>query len=635
MADEPSPPKQSVASEEHGSLRPPAVSTSTSSPLPGPLTSDSGLDDSWEPTDSDEVGEDGEVGDIGISSSGAPKRPRPSSEPENDATRSNDDKIPSADGAADHWAKRRKVPVSAIFIHAGAGYHSVSNERIHLEACCEAARGAMKLLRLGYSAVDAVEAAIKVLEDKEITNAGYGSNLSIDGTVECDATLVNHLGQSGACGAVPNVKNPISLAKAILHNSARPLSLRRIPPNLLVGDGARDFAQKAGVALVPNESLVSKNSRDRYLKWKEDLMRAEDKGLLSPIPLDDHAVPILDSGGRTAMQRDHTNAILAGTWNEGQPDSPGSMESGQSMGNSHDPQHPTLINAEIPSEIPPVSPVDYGLSSFAGPSATLLHSSMALKAPPRASKHPTIAPAPNDELVRLDFDIPCPANAAQVALRDIANPMLPDDSTALYVRPLDRGRDAHDGDVDRITDTVGAIAIDRDGNMAAGSSSGGIGMKHRGRIGPAALVGVGTAVLPAAHASGEGVAVAAVTSGTGEHITTTMASQKCAERLLHGTRRGPGGGDVPEPDERAALEAFLEHDFLAHPGVRHSRSAAALGVMAVKQCPARGYYLYFVHNTESFALVSMGSADRDPACVMSRLNAHAAGIALGARKISA
>lgn len=60
---------------------------------------------------------------------------------------------------------------------------------------------AMKFLKAGGSAVDAVEAAIKVLEDKEITNAGYGSNLSIEGIVECDATVVDHLGRSGACGA--------------------------------------------------------------------------------------------------------------------------------------------------------------------------------------------------------------------------------------------------------------------------------------------------------------------------------------------------------------------------------------------------------------------------------------------------
>ena len=60
----------------------------------------------------------------------------------------------------------------------------------------------MTFLNNGGSAVDAVEIAIKVLEDKEITNAGFGSNLAMDGTVECDATIIDHYGRSGAVGAV-------------------------------------------------------------------------------------------------------------------------------------------------------------------------------------------------------------------------------------------------------------------------------------------------------------------------------------------------------------------------------------------------------------------------------------------------
>jgi len=184
---------------------------------------------------------------------------------------------------------------------------------------------------------------------------------------------------------------------------------------------------------------------------------------------------------------------------------------------------------------------------------------------------------------------------------------------------------------DRVSDTVGAIAVDLCGNIAAASSSGGIGMKHAGRIGPAALVGVGTAVVPVDPADDEAASVAAVTSGTGEHMATTMAAHRCAERLYHGCRRGPGGRPVAEDDEDAVMESFVAQDFMAHPGVRDQTSAGAIGVMAVKKTRT-GIYFYFAHNTDSFALASMGSAEKDPLLVMSRLG-EGRSIARGGRKI--
>ena len=183
---------------------------------------------------------------------------------------------------------------------------------------------------------------------------------------------------------------------------------------------------------------------------------------------------------------------------------------------------------------------------------------------------------------------------------------------------------------DMITDTVGAIAIDMYGHIAAGSSSGGIGMKHRGRVGPAALVGIGTAVIPADERDDEAVCVAAVTSGTGEHMATTMASQKCAERLYHNTRKALGGGDT-EATEDEAIESFVEADFMGHQGVSGSNSAGAIGVMAVKKTPY-GYFLYYAHNTDSFALASMSSNEKDPKCVMSRIGEHG-GVVRGASKV--
>lgn len=92
--------------------------------------------------------------------------------------------------------------LAAIFVHAGAGYHSYQNEKYHLNAVNDAAKTAITILKNGGTAIDAAELAVRVLEDREITNAGYGSNLTMEGKVECDATMVDHLGRSGAVGAV-------------------------------------------------------------------------------------------------------------------------------------------------------------------------------------------------------------------------------------------------------------------------------------------------------------------------------------------------------------------------------------------------------------------------------------------------
>ncbi|CAN8104313.1 unnamed protein product [Discula destructiva] len=499
---------------------------------------------------------------------------------------------------------------AAIFIHAGAGFHSIQNENMHLRVCSDAALKAMNILKTHGSAVAAVEAAIKHLEDHEITNAGYGSNLTIDGTVECDATIVDHLGRSGACGAVPNIRNPISLAKVILETSSETLALRRVPPNFLVGEGAKRFGIEHGIATVTNEELVSRNARDRYRKWRADLDKvtaSSDSGSASLVSMSGYSPNTaeqrrssrdvgqdklkLDSNDKTrkGLQRDHTSALLNGLWNEGQPDSPIS-----------EPRSPLAGFSNI------TTPGSGRSISLASPGTAVKRARTSQNV---CGNNLEASPSAVNNLGTLD--------GARTSRFDF---------TEATAEPTD-------ADKDMIVDTIGAIAFDMFGNIAAGSSSGGIGIKHMGRTGPAALVGVGTAVIP--HIEGEDDeyrTVATVTSGTGEHMATTMAAQKCADRLFQSTRRGAGGIDEKEEDVSVILQSFVETDFMDHPGVRNQASTSAIGVMAV-EATASGIWVHWAHNTESFALASMSQADKDPVTVMSRLPEASSSINIGGRKI--
>jgi taspase (threonine aspartase 1) len=86
-------------------------------------------------------------------------------------------------------------------------------------------------------------------------------------------------------------------------------------------------------------------------------------------------------------------------------------------------------------------------------------------------------------------------------------------------------------------------------------------MKYRGRIGPAALVGIGAAVVPIDPNDVEQTCVATVTSGTGEHMATTMAATVCAERLYQSMKKGKAG-EYHETTEDEALKAMIENEFM-------------------------------------------------------------------------
>jgi len=86
-------------------------------------------------------------------------------------------------------------------------------------------------LRSNGNALDAVVETVVVLEDSPMTNAGFGSNLTLNGTVECDASVMDGSNlQYGAIGAVSGIKNPVLLAKRLCEQQSIKFAYGRIPP---------------------------------------------------------------------------------------------------------------------------------------------------------------------------------------------------------------------------------------------------------------------------------------------------------------------------------------------------------------------------------------------------------------------
>ncbi|XP_070038686.1 putative threonine aspartase isoform X2 [Nicotiana tomentosiformis] len=171
-----------------------------------------------------------------------------------------------------------------VAVHVGAGYHAPSNEKALRSAMKRACLAADSVLRKGPGGcIDAVSAAIQVLEDDPNTNAGRGSNLTEDGHVECDASIMDgDSGTFGAVGAVPGVRNSIQIAALLVKEqmSGSPL-LGRISPMFLVGEGARTWAMSRGIVSPSTVSeaeewLVTERARTQWERYKGMLDDAKD-----------------------------------------------------------------------------------------------------------------------------------------------------------------------------------------------------------------------------------------------------------------------------------------------------------------------------------------------------------------------
>ena len=156
---------------------------------------------------------------------------------------------------------------SALIVHGGAW--DIPDEAVEAckSGCHRALAAGWSILHRGGSALDAVEAAIIVLEDNPVFDAGYGSHLNFDGRVECDAIVMNGTTlRAGAAATLQRIKNPIQLARKILEHC---------PHMMLVAEGAERFAKAQGIQLCKPEELVSEAEWVAWQKCKEDTHAAE------------------------------------------------------------------------------------------------------------------------------------------------------------------------------------------------------------------------------------------------------------------------------------------------------------------------------------------------------------------------
>jgi L-asparaginase / beta-aspartyl-peptidase len=206
-------------------------------------------------------------------------------------------------------------PAWSIAVHGGAGVISRAQMTPEREAAYRTAmagataRGA-DVLAKGGTAMDAVEAVARVLEDDPLFNAGRGAAIGADGTVTLDAAIMDGATlKAGAVAGVTTTRNPITLARAVMERT------RHV---FLIGEGADTFAREQGLPQVPNTYFITAR---RWGILEEVLTEDKLPFPLRPPGLTDGPIgPIAQAGGAEArfgtigvVARDSAGRLAAAT----------------------------------------------------------------------------------------------------------------------------------------------------------------------------------------------------------------------------------------------------------------------------------------------------------------------------------
>jgi beta-aspartyl-peptidase (threonine type) len=143
----------------------------------------------------------------------------------------------------------------ALIVHGGAGAIAAEREEPARLGCLAAALAGLRVLASGGRALDAVQAAVRVLEDDPLFNAGTGSVLSREETIEVDASIMDGATlKIGAVAAVPDLPDAVALARAILDDGEH---------IVLAGPAAWTFARERGFSPAAPGAMITERARQR------------------------------------------------------------------------------------------------------------------------------------------------------------------------------------------------------------------------------------------------------------------------------------------------------------------------------------------------------------------------------------
>lgn len=329
-----------------------------------------------------------------------------------------------------------------LLIHGGAWAMPDDAIAAHENGIRSALAAGWAVLARSGSALDAVQAAITVMEDDDTFDAGRGSFLTRDGRVQLDALMMSgHDLRAGGVACVERLRNPIQAARLVLDRS---------PHVYFVGAGAEGFAAEHGMPLVDNADLVIPRERARL----EAFQQAEAAGLPD----------LTFAGSARGAHHGAGSSRPDGSTRPEERSSPVERSAAAAAETSTDPALTrTALDAEVEHELP----------------------------------------------TELQFD-----------------PTL----------------HSHD--------TVGAIALDAQGNLAAGTSTGGTLSKSPGRVGDSSLIGCGC------YADNDSAAVSL--TGWGEPIMKLVLGKWAVDQVA--------AGSTPQQAASDAI-AFLFRRLQGHGGI--------------------------------------------------------------------